>query len=441
MIDMIRRRAAIVLFLLLCSAGSLVSVWQVRHWGNALSLVDSYSEANVLREVRNFLEQGLMQDWGLGNVYHPGMYPDDGFAAEPEERKFGVSPEGVYTHYPPGPEYLLYASARLLGPEPVYRLRFLPIAIGWASMVVFGLTIRRRFGSDVGWLVMGACAITPTVTDGFAGLHAQGYAFALLLLEMSAAIAVRPRVFPFMVLGFLQGWLTFDYAFLVALTPLALEVVLPRIDPNYRPRWKLALARAVLAGAGFAVAHVMHFLQVWAYWGTLDATLRDFAGAAAHRAGSGLVGGPISYLMFVGGLLKLYFYGLHPLNLSLSLPDPGTPENWSMFRFLGLSLGPWWLLVTVGLMVWDRIHPNPANRAIRMNWHIVCLTGMMTSSVWLVIMLDHAGHHLHFLYRHLFFAFFVVVLFGAVTSCRAWAAAKSTEPRSRLLHRIMNATP
>ncbi len=263
----IRAKVPTLLFILLCSSAALFSIWQVHDWGNELSTVDPYSEANALREVRHFLEDGLLRHDGLGTVYYPGMYPTEGFAGDQDGLHFGISAEGVYTHYPPGPEYLLYAAAELFGPEPVSRLRLLPITIGWAATLFFGFAVRRRFGSTVGWIVMGACLLTPTVTDGFVGLHSQGYAFALLLLEIGCAIGFGRSVAPFALLGFLQGWLSFDYVFLVTFAPLAIELAMPQIEPEYQRRWRLTLIRSVLAGSGFAAAHALHFVQVWAYLG------------------------------------------------------------------------------------------------------------------------------------------------------------------------------
>jgi len=415
---MIRHRASIVLFVLLCGVGSLNSILQVRGWSNELSLVDPYSEANVLREVRNFLEHGLTVHYGLGTVYYPGMYPTDGFAADPDVSLFGVSAEGVYTHYPPGPEYILYAATKLLGSEPVSRLRLVPVLLGLAAMVFFGLAVRRRFGAAIGWLVMTACMITPTVTDEFVSLHSQGYAFALLLLEIGLAIGVNAWAAPFVLIGFLQGWLSFDYVFLVTLTPLAIELVMPALLPEYQRRWKLTLRRVILAGGGFAIAHALHFMQIWAYWGSFAEAVRDLAGAAAHRAGAGMFHGPVDYLSQALSNLKLYYYGLHPFNPYLTLPASENYLDWASFRFLGLSLGPWWLLVTVGLIAWEKLKPGPAAGSLRLNWHIVSLSGMVTTSLWFVVMVNHGGAHRHFLYRHLFLMFFVMVLFAASTARR-----------------------
>ena len=56
--------------------------------------------------------------------------------------------------------------------------------------------------------------------------------------------------------------------------------------------------------------------------------------------------------------LRLHNYGQHPFSIAISPPDPDDIPDWSMFRFLGLSLGPWWLLITAGLLVWERLCPE-----------------------------------------------------------------------------------
>jgi hypothetical protein len=425
----LRDKAITLLFILLCSSGALFSMWQVRDWGNQLAAVDPSSEANALREVRHFLEDGVLQHYGLGTVYYPGVYPTEGLSTVADASRFGVSPEGVYTHYPPGPEYLLYTAAELFGPEPVSRLRLLPITIGWAAMLFFGFAVRRRFGATAGWIVMAVCMVTPTVTDAFVGLHCQGYAFALLLLEIGCAIGTGRTLWAFVPLGFLQGWLTFDYVFLVTVTPLAIELAMPHIDPQYQRRWRLAFIRSSLAGGGFAAAHMLHFLEVCAYLGSCAAASRDLANAASYRAGADTVHGPVGYLANVIVNLWLYYYGLHPFSIGFAPAIRSEIPSWSMFRFLGLSLGPWWLLVTCGLLVWERLSSEQDIGRLLRGWHAVCFTGMVTTSLWLVVMVNHGVVHRHFLYRHLFLMFFFMILFIV---CRIRVAALNSR---HLLHR------
>jgi hypothetical protein len=421
----IHRAASGLFFLALCAVGPIICLWLVAGLGDRLSYVDQYSEANVLREVRHFLEEGLARHYGLGTVYYPGMYPEDGFAAEKDVSMYGVSSEGVYTHYPPGAEYLAYAAARVFGPTPASHLRLVPIAIGWLAMTCLGLSVRRRFGMAAGWLVMGACAVTPTVWDGFVGLSVQGYAAALLMIELALAIGGGSGLWAFALLGFFQGWLTFDYFFLVALTPLAVELAMPRIDPDYRPRWRLALTRTVLAGGGFAAAHGIHFVEVWAYWGSFAAALNDLRSAAAHRAGISLLDGSGQYWIAMLFNFNSYFVGAHPVSLSLAVPDQG---EWGTFRFLGLSLGPWWFLVAAGLFIGHLMTRNRQLATILRGWSLVCGVGAGISSLWFVVMVNHGYIHRHFLYRHQFILFFLMILFLSVGAER-WVKLIQT-PRS-----------
>ena len=114
-----RGRFWLTAFILLCLAGTIYRTWEIRHWGDALSRVDPFSEANTLREVDGFRAQGFWHDAGLGNTLFGPRYPNDGFwISVGEERLHTVTPSGVYTHYPPGPEYLLYLAEAMF---PILR--------------------------------------------------------------------------------------------------------------------------------------------------------------------------------------------------------------------------------------------------------------------------------------------------------------------------------
>jgi hypothetical protein len=435
---MVPHRITVILFLVLCSVGSLNAIVLVSDWGDKLSQVDAGSEANTLREVRHFLEDGLLKYDGLGNVNYPGMYPDNGIteayldnpssnAAETDYvRHHVLTSEGVYTHYPPGPEYLTYFAARIVGFEPVWRLRLFPITVGGAAMIFLGVAVRHRFGPMAGWLVMGALAITPAVNDVFVELHSQGYALALLLCEIGIAIGVGAASVPFAVLGFLQGWLSFDYVFLVCLTPLVIESAMPLIDAEYQSRWRLAWRRTLLAAAGFGFSHILHFVQIWAYWGSFGEALNDIVMAARYRAGAteGLAG----HIRTAIQLLNNYYIGGHPFSSYLfDVPEDRSP-SWLTFRFLGLSLGPWWVLVTAtlaGRQFWLR---DEAARTLADAWLRVSLPAILVSSAWFMVMVNHGVMHQAFLYRHLFLGFFVCVLFGAVRLSRRLVTAPMLQP-------------
>ena len=245
----------------------------------------SFSESNAIREARNFLDTGIAADDGLGDVLRPDLYPEEGFQGHPATRAHSLTPKGIYTHYPPGPEYILYVAMRLLGTHPISRLRIVPLMITWLTTLFFGLSLHRRFGTPVAALVMLACAALPMFSAADSFLHYDGYALALLLVEIGLAIGSNILVLPFIVLGFLQGWLSFDYFFLVTLVPGAVELAMPRLDPGHAARKRLALMRCGAAGGGFALAHLLHFAEVWAFFGSFHAALHDLGAAAAYRTG------------------------------------------------------------------------------------------------------------------------------------------------------------
>ena len=116
MTEALRRRLWLLAFFLLCSGSTLLAGWEMHAWGDRLSQADAYSESNALREVDGFRAQGIWHDAGLGNVLFGNRFAAWGFAGHPDDLSRSVSPNGIYTHYPPGPEYLLYVAEALFGP-------------------------------------------------------------------------------------------------------------------------------------------------------------------------------------------------------------------------------------------------------------------------------------------------------------------------------------
>jgi hypothetical protein len=397
-------------FLALCSAGIIHHAYEVYSWGDSLDTVDAYSEANAVREVQGFREQGLWANHGLGNVFYGGAYPTMGFIAHPEDWEGHLTPSGVYTHYPPGPEYLLYAAARVFGPKPLSRLRALPLLISCIATLYFGLSLRSRFGAGVAWVVMFACLALPIFTNASAQLHYIGYAMALFLIEIGLSIRGSRLITPFLLLGFVQGWMSFDYFFLVTLAPVAIELALPRIDPTYKSRFTLSVIRSLAAGGGFATAHALHFLEVWGYLGTFQSALQDLRGVAAER--SDLMSAGLLMMVLKMDVIVSFFW----LGQGISASDPQVATLWKthVFRFLGLSLGFWWIIITMASYLANLINlrfVGSTNEKFRKDWLIVCLCGFIPSSLWIIVMFNHATVHKHFILRHLFFAFFLTLTF------------------------------
>jgi hypothetical protein len=398
-------RFCLAAFILLCLAGTIYRTWEIRHWGDALSRVDPFSEANALREVDGFRAQGFWHDAGLGNTLFGPRYPNDGFwISVGEERLHTVTPSGVYTHYPPGPEYLLYLAEAMFGPEPVSRLRLLPLALSGAAAVFYGLSLKRRFGVVAASLVMLASLAVVPFTDANSSVHEYGYGLALLLVEIGVAIGRNSLRWPFVLIGFVQGWLSFDQVFLVVLTPLAVELSLPLICPGYKARLRLAIERCILAAAGFALAHLLHFAEVSAFYGSVGATFADMQDSARWRAGFDKANG--SRVSMFSTLLH-YIVSRRPFDFH---------ANHHSFRFLGFTLGVLWPLVAIFLYGVEIMRGRRGLQALGLlwRWFLIGLIGLVASCVWYVAMPAHAHVHEHLLYRHLILCFELWAIFLAV---------------------------
>jgi hypothetical protein len=285
--------------------------------------------------------------------------------------------------------------------------------------------------------MLASLAVVP-FSDANSSIHMLGYALALLLVEIGVAIGPNRLRAPFFLLGFVQGWISFDWVFLVVLTPLAVELSLPLIRPDERARPRLAIERCVLAAAGFALAHLLHFAEVWAFYGSLSNALADLKDSANYRSGDDTQG--------IAGFFARVFYRLaHYIISSKPIASPFRHANDEItmhsFRFLGLTLGVWWPLVAMILYVIDRRRRRlglPEANLLR-RWCAIGLIGLGVSCVWYVVMLNHSLVHMHLLYRHLSFCFVLWGIFLAVQAAapidRWWARVTGAQPqRSRADH-------
>jgi hypothetical protein len=166
-------------------------------------------------------------------------------------------------------------------------------------------------------------------------------------------------------------------------------------------RLRLARGRCVLAGVGFSLAHLLHFGEVWAFYGSFGDALTDLQNAA-YRGGLDEEKGMLHFIYH--GLGRVYFYVVSPFPISVPLWYP-PPEFYHpsgvfgfgpeyAFRFLGLTLGIWWPLVAVVLAGID------IRRRLR-NLHPLGLIGVGVSCGWSMVMANHARIHGYLLYRHL----------------------------------------
>ena len=394
--DIAARRLLWTVFLLF----TLFQVWRLYSIGNGLA-TDAHSEADALRSADAYARDGLGSYHGLPRTLHGALFPTVGTVIDhadangmvPEKFRVGF-PERlahrdawVYTHYPPGPNLLCGLWAKMCGMERIWVLRLFPLAFGLVAVAFFFQGLMRAFGPARALLIATACAALPMFGEYINGLHYFGYSLALVLVQLTLLLEIflgRRRCgawlgAAFFTLGFLQGWLSFDQFFVVSL--LAVPFWWLRRAVGDAPSFKLLLLLVVLPTAGFFLAHGLHFLQVVAELGGVQAALGEFHATAAERAGAG-GGESARYPQFLGRAVYLYFR------------DTVKPTNGHFGPLLLLAVG--WVAVLVA-------------RGKKLPW-LALAAALGIALLWMVFMPQHAVSNLHVTIRHLFVPYFLLLL-------------------------------
>lgn len=397
------RRLAQLAVLALVAYLAVQQLQVARELGDRLSpIADRYSEANTVRAVDGYRARGLLSNVGLPDTAFGDRFPRVGH--EP------LAPDGyVDTHYPPGPMWIAHGMAGACGTEGIACLRILPIAVGTTSLAALALGLVGLLGPARGALATSAVLPVPLVTNMMHGLHYQGYAFALLLVQMLLVLRFYERGArswrrlgsACFALGFLQGWLSFDYFFLVGLCPVPFAALLS--DLGRRDSRRVVLGLVGCAAAGFALAHGLHFLQVVAFRGGLVAAAADLLGSARERFDPGRTPelrnmrvGPAQTDPLVLATFYLQVLAAHP--------------NFFGFRLGGLLLA----LLACSFLLGGRSFPIRVarGRVILRDarpWGAALVLGTAVACLWIVSMRGHALAHQHFIPRHLFLAYFAAV--------------------------------
>jgi hypothetical protein len=143
--------------------------------------------------------------------------------------------------------------------------------------------------------------------------------------------------------------------------------------------------------------------------------LLDLRNAAAVRSEASADDGPLQRMAMTIEVLKHYFVGDYPISTIFWQPEAGIAGTLRVFRFMGLTLGIWWLVLTNVCIIGRRLlrYLPHSDRAIDGDWLTVSVCGLVPCSLWYIVMLNHSIRHTLFLYRHLFLCFFLFVLFCA----------------------------
>lgn len=374
--------------------------------GNTLSgSADAGSECAAINSGMHYYKRGFLSYAGLPDL----AYPKDKLYVDPKDEPTNIQ---IYTHYPPGPNWLVGVGIHLCGPNNFPCYRRMPIFFTSFSLIVSYIIVAAVVGFAWSSILFIGLLQIPMTSAMMHGLHYQGYALALIVLQMAFAwyvLATRKMVLKWhlatlFLLSFLQGWLSFDYFFIATLFPLPIAFL-----RHPMPSVRNMILTTVASLAGFTSAIALHFCQVAIYaasktpdglWNVslsalpagFEGAYQDFFRAAVVRSSG--VENQITPIGFVLRILERYLTELLP-----SESQGGQVGVW----LLGAALGGA-MVFLLGTYLFKASHSS-MRKGLQPLFSL--LLALCISLLWVVIMRNHAldGTHLTFLPRH-----FIVLL-------------------------------
>lgn len=335
---------------------------------------DGFSEANSLRGSLYLKEKGLFYNAGLPNLGHGEIYPKHGRSIEIDD---------IYTHYPPGPEYVLYFY-RLLTND-IFTFRLINIFLCFIIMTFFLNELFSILNKTKSALIpLISLSVVPIFYNTMHGLHQTTYCFylniliiSLVFLFLRGKLSIKKLYTASFLISFLQGWMTFDYFFLVTFGTAPFLLL-------FRADNKVILKIMFFNFIGFSIAHGLHFIQVIYFFGGIEEAINDFLGAAKTRSLESTIS------------LSSVFYDYFSYYIRRS-------------RYFNFKI-QYLLVIHTFFFIRDYFVRKNNLKSSLTSPLVLSLLSLLISSLWLIVMKQHASIHTHFIPRHYYPFYMMLVL-------------------------------
>jgi hypothetical protein len=274
-------------------------------------------------------------------------------------------------------------------------LRLSSTAFSISAFIFFTIMLSSSFSPLRTTILVSSVAIIPMTRYMVHTLHYFNYAFSLFLIQLGLLLYLFKKKIQFskfnltflFLLGFIQGWFSYDYFFLVSFSALPLALLYYPLDQRaYKKQLFLAILFPLF---GFLSAFILHFIQNSLFFGSIYEAFTDFFLAATKR----------KHFLSKKDLILNYFFVL-----------PGK------FRYFNMNITL--LLWAVIQLIWFKDMKLTLKKPISINFtwsstksnYFVILSALIISLAWIAIMSGAAAYHAHYMARLLFFFYFICVL-------------------------------
>lgn len=366
-------------------------------YANNVSIeADPYSEKNAISAAESYVRDGFFKNYGLPNIgYGKDFNTNRPWLSE----KAGK--ENVYTHYPPGPDFMAGVLRFQCGFNKIYCMRIFPIIVGIISILLSYYFMKLAFGTVKASIFIILLMLVPMTTNMMHGLHYQGYSMSLILLQFSYIFycitynkLTKRNLIVVFLLSFIQGWLSFDFSFIVVFSVVPFLFLV-----ESKNRLIVLFKFGGVCFIGFTSAHLIHWLQVVMHLGW-EGAIQDFLNAASHRYDY------YGHTSFDAKLNPVYIFYRYII-------DEVPKENYLNISIYSIILTS----LVVGLFsIKAEINNFLLNISIFWTpsklYSFAIITALIVSSMWILVMRYHAYCHFHFIPRHFIVVYYFVVLYS-----------------------------
>ncbi len=398
----------LLIVVLICANGVKRSL----QYSEILWAPDEGAELLTINAAHNFAEKGFPSNCGLPN-FSRNYYDVDVInnklvkVSSSETHK----PDNIYTHLPPGPWWIVGSLVKVCGNSTLSCPRILSTITSSLALLFFGIMIYSAFGPLKSIVLMFFVTIIPMTKNMVYTLHYHNYAFSLFLIYLGFMLYFFKKKKEFKIstaiilftLGFMQGWVAYEYIFLISLSSIPFALLYSQLDKkDDRKRLFFALLFPII---GFSFAVGLHFIQNSLYFGSFIEAFKDLLGRGQTR----LLSEPKGWKIDRTSMLLTYFFVF--------------PRSWFFFIInfpilLSLCLVLIWFK-DISIKIKNPININLKWVSSRRNYFVI-LTAFLASYLWIFSMFNQVADEGPHMGRILFFSYFVCIL--TILECISSAA-------------------
>lgn len=352
------------------------------------------------------------------------------------------------THYPNGPIYLI-AAAYKLGVRDPLKFQKIVAVLSSISLGIFAFTLFSISINWVYWIWGFFVAYTLTLQEGFllwaTHLHEHAHNFNILLLIPALyLLPKRQRIWVPGLLGFISGWVGFDFIPAKNMVVFAMAyLALRRAKHKFLPALRISFLHALVFSSGVFLAVFLHLWQNALYFDSWKTAYADLIGAAAVRAhvdsslanpvykkaiddyaySSEEIAGIPTQRWPLSQLVVKYFMGQHSFSFVESQYFFEKFFFYMLYGFLAY------------LFIRYRSSSLPMYGQLILDIFVAGVSILIAIHSWAILMPFHASIHLHFVPRHTFAGVLIAALIPFVcfrdSSGKIWSLSLNRE-KSRI---------